>query len=105
MGAQCELTGKAFKVGNKVSHSNRKTKRKFVPNLHSLSFFSELLNKVYKMRVAVSTVRTVDRRGGLDNYLLTVKNLRLTPKALRIKKLLQKKVVEIDDSEEKSENE
>ena len=82
----CQLTGKAYLNGNLVSHANNKTKRKFNLNLQVISFLSEKLKSKIKLRVAASTVRTVEKNGGLDEYLLKTSNSKLTPKAIKLKK-------------------
>jgi large subunit ribosomal protein L28 len=90
MSKRCDLTGVGAQTGHKVSHSNHKTKRRFVPNLQNISFLSGILNKKVPLRVTSATLRTVDHNGGLDNYLLTTSNLKLTDIAKRIKRKLKK---------------
>ena len=70
MSRRCELTGKGPMVGHKVSHSNRKTKRRFLPNLRNVTLISEALGRSVKLRVSANALRTVDHRGGLDAFLL-----------------------------------
>ena len=57
----CELTGKGPLVGNHVSHSNRKTKRRFLPNLQTKKFYIPELDRWVTLRVAASTIRTIDK--------------------------------------------
>ena len=90
MGRTCDLTGKSARVGNKISHSNIKTKRKFCLNLHKLSLFSSILNKKLRMKISINTLRIIERKGGIDEFLLSAQNHKLTPKALCFKKLLLK---------------
>jgi|GEM_PF-71594 len=90
MSRRCDLTGVGAQTGHKVSHSNHKTKRRFVPNLQNVSFLSNVLNKKVSLRVTPATLRTVDHNGGLDNYLLTTSNLKLTDIAKKIKRKLKK---------------
>lgn len=85
----CEITGKKVMSGCNVSHSNIKTKRRFLPNLHSFSLRSDILGRSIKFRLSANGIRTIEHNLGLDNYLLTTKSSKLTPKALEIKKLLQ----------------
>ncbi len=59
----CEITGKKVMVGNNVSHSNIKTKRKFVPNLQKKRFFIPEENKWITLKVSVSAMRTIDKNG------------------------------------------
>jgi large subunit ribosomal protein L28 len=70
MSRRCELTGKAVLVGHKVSHSNIKTKRRFLPNLCNVTLRSEVLSQSVRMRISANALRSVDHRGGLDAYLL-----------------------------------
>jgi large subunit ribosomal protein L28 len=93
MSRRCELTGKTLLVGNNVSHANNKTKRVFRPNLQTISLASEALGQVYKLKICMSVLRTVDRTGGLDAYLLKAKDDALSPKALRLKRMIAKKSV------------
>ncbi|MBU6299887.1 MAG: 50S ribosomal protein L28 [Alphaproteobacteria bacterium] len=91
MSRRCELTGKGLLVGHNVSHANNKTKRVYRPNLQVISLASEALGQTYKLRIAMSTLRTVDRTGGLDAFLLKAKDSVLSPRALRLKRLIAKK--------------
>ncbi|MDE1939049.1 MAG: 50S ribosomal protein L28 [Alphaproteobacteria bacterium] len=91
MSRRCELTGKGLLVGNNVSHANNKTKRVYRPNLQVISLASDLLGQTYKLRIAMSTLRTVDRTGGLDAFLLKAKDSVLSPRALRLKRQIAKK--------------
>ena len=86
MSRRCELTGKGPMVGNNVSHANNKTKRRFLPNLTETALMSETLGRTFRLRVATSALRTVDHRGGLDAFLLKVKDADLSATALKIKK-------------------
>ena len=86
MSKQCQLTGKKSLVGNNVSHAKNRTKRRFLPNLQKISFSSEKLGKSIQLKVAASTVRTVEKKGGLDEYLLKTSNIKLSSEARKIKK-------------------
>lgn len=91
MARRCELTGKGPLVGNNVSHANNKTKRVFRPNLQTISFASEALGNSYSLKVSMNALRTVDRTGGLDPFLLKAKDSSLSIRALRLKRLIAKK--------------
>ena len=91
MAMRCELTGKSFQTGNNVSHAKNRTKRRFLPNLQKISFLSEKLCKQIQLKVATSTIRTVEKKGGLDEFLLNTSNTKLQPAALKIKKLILSK--------------
>ena len=86
MSNRCQLTGKTYLSGNNVSHANNKTKRRFLPNLQKISFISEKLGKSIQLKVAVSTIRTVEKKGGLDEFLLNTPNTKLPSEAKKIKK-------------------
>ena len=87
----CDLTGKKVQFGHNVSKANNKTKRKFIPNIQSVTFKSEILNKNVRLSVATSSIRTVSKYGSIDEYLLKVKSNKLSSKAKTIKKSLVKK--------------
>lgn len=82
--------GTGAQTGNKVSHSNRKTKTKFLPNLQHVSLFSETLERGFSLRVTAATLRSIDKNGGLDVYLLKTASAKLAPEALRIKRMIRK---------------
>ena len=85
MSRKCELTGKSPLKGHRVSHAINKTKRKFFPNLKKVTFKSEILRKNIKLKVSNAALRTVDHKGGLDNFLKTVKAHKLSKKAKGLK--------------------
>jgi len=85
MTKKCELTGASPMKGHNVSHANNKTKRRFLPNLKKVTFKSDKLKKNITLRVTSSAVRSVDFKGGLDQYLKTVKKNKLSEKARKIK--------------------
>ena len=86
MSNRCQLTGKTYLSGNNVSHANNKSKRRFLPNLQKISFISEKLGKSIQLKVAASTIRTVEKKGGLDEFLLNTPNTKLPSEAKKIKK-------------------
>jgi len=94
MSRVCELTGTGPIVGHNVSHSNIKTKRRFMPNLVKVSLHSEALGEKFSMRVAAKALRTVDKLGGLDAFLAKAKDDTLSARALKIKKNIAKKQAE-----------
>ena len=91
MSRRCDLTGKSVLVGNKVSHSNRKTKRRFLPNLLNVTLMSDSLGRSVRLRISANALKTVDHRGGLDAFLLAAKDGELSPRALEIKRQVAKK--------------
>tara|TARA_B110000116_G_C16790497_1_gene563440 strand:- start:785 stop:1066 length:282 start_codon:yes stop_codon:yes gene_type:complete len=92
MSMKCELTGKMYQSGNNVSHAKNRTKRRFLPNLQNISFISEKLGKKIQLRVATSTIRTVEKKGGLDEFLINTSNTKLPTEALKLKKLILSKI-------------
>jgi|TARA_B110000881_G_C18596721_1_gene531967 large subunit ribosomal protein L28 len=84
MSKKCELTGVSPLKGHNVSHSNNRTKRRFVPNLKKVIFKSEALKRNIKLNVTSAAVRTVDFKGGLDKFLIKAKNSKIS---IRVKKL------------------
>ncbi len=94
MSRKCDLTGKSALTGHKVSHSNRKTKRRFLPNLVNVTLTSDALNRTVRFRVSTNALKTVDHRGGLDAFLVKAKDAELSPKALDLKRQLAKKLAQ-----------
>ena len=94
MSRTCDLTGKGPLTGHKVSHSNRKTKRRFLPNLVNVTLTSEALSRSVRFRISAHALKTVDHRGGLDAFLVKAKDVELSPKALDLKRQLEKKLAE-----------
>jgi len=91
MSWRCELTGKKPQSGHKVSHSNIKTKRRFMPNLRNVTLISDTLGRSVRARVSANALKTVDHRGGLDAFLLKAKDNELAPKMLELKRAIVKK--------------
>lgn len=94
MSRRCELTGVGPMVGNNVSHSNIKTKRRFLPALSPVTLQSEALGQTFKLKVSNAALRTIDFRGGLDSFLIKAKDEVLSPRALKIKKQVKAKVAQ-----------
>ncbi len=92
MSKKCDLTGKQSMTGNNVSHANNKTKRKFFPNLQSVSLYSEQLESKLSFKVAASTLRTVEKSGGIDKFLLDTNSKNLSTLAKKYKKNILKKI-------------
>jgi large subunit ribosomal protein L28 len=95
MARRCELTGKGTLVGNNVSHANNKTKRIYRPNLQHVSLASDSLGNSYVLKISMNALRTVDKVGGLDPFLLKAKDAVLSPKALRLKRAVVKKTAKL----------
>lgn len=91
MSRRCEITGKGPLVGHTVSHANNKTKRRFLPNLQDVSFFSNVLKKNIKVTASTHGIRTVEHKGGIDAYLLSTAPTKLNPALRKVRKLLAEK--------------
>lgn len=92
MSRRCELTGKGIQTGHLVSHSNRKTKTVFRPNLINVTLQSDSLGRSVRFRVSANALRSVDHRGGLDAFLIKAKSDELSTGALAIKREVEKKL-------------
>jgi|SRR5512145_983457 large subunit ribosomal protein L28 len=94
MSRRCELTGVNRQIGHKVSHSNIKTKREFKPNLVDVTLTSDALGRSYRLRITAAALRSVDHRGGLDQFLLKASESELSERAAKIRRELKKKLAE-----------
>ncbi len=94
MARKCELTGKAVQTGNLVSHSNRKTRTRFLPNLCNVTLISDSLQRSVRLRIAAAALRSVEHRGGLDAFLMKARDTELSKNALAIKREIIKKQAE-----------
>ena len=94
MARRCELTGKAVLTGNNVSHANNKTKRRFLPNLKSVSLLSDALERTVRLRISTAALRTVEHRGGLDAFLAKAREDDLSPRARLLRKEVLAKLAE-----------
>lgn len=92
MTRQCELTGKTVLYGNKRSHAENKTRRVFRPNLHSQRLYSDILRQDVMLKISTKALRTVDAKGGIDNFLLSRNNSQLPARAIAVKKRLKKRL-------------
>ena len=93
MSRRCELTGKAVQTGNLVSHSNHKTRTRFLPNLCNVTLISDALQRKVRLRITASALRSVEHRGGLDAFLVKARDTELSKDALAIKRQIAKKTV------------
>lgn len=86
MARKCVITGKGVMSGNNVSHAKNRTRRRFLPNLQDVSFYSEVLKRKIGLRVTVSAVRTVEHKGGIDAFLLDTAPTKLDPSLRRLRR-------------------
>ena len=86
MAKRCQISGKTVMSGNNVSHANNRTRRRFLPNLQSTRMHSEVLNRKINLRVSTSAMRTVEKHGGLDAFLIQARNVELAVEARELKR-------------------
>jgi large subunit ribosomal protein L28 len=91
MSRRCSVTGTGSQFGNKVSHSNRKTRTRFLPNLQHVSLISDTLGTTVSLRVTIATLRSIEHNGGLDSYLLGQSASKLTTEAAKLKRQIKRK--------------
>ncbi len=90
MARRCELTGKEPQFGHNVSHSKRRTNRRFDPNLQKITFYSEALRRRVPLRVCTRALRTVQKQGGLDAFLVKTADAKLAPEGQRLKRQVKR---------------
>ena len=90
MSKVCEISGKKPMTGNNVSHANNRTKRRFIPNLQNVKLYSGALQKYINMNITIRTMKTVEKNGGVDAYLIKTSNKNLAETAIKIKKQILK---------------
>jgi large subunit ribosomal protein L28 len=86
MSRRCFVTGKGVLTGNNVSHANNRTRRRFLPNLQETCVLSDALNQMVRLRVSTRGLKTIEHNGGIDAYLLSVTDIKLSAEALRLKR-------------------
>ena len=85
MAKRCQITGKTVMSGNNVSHAKNRTRRRFLPNLQVTTMQSDILGRSLKLRVSTSAIRTVEKHGGIDPFLIQARNSELADEARVIK--------------------
>jgi large subunit ribosomal protein L28 len=90
---RCELTGKGPVVKNLVSHSNIKTKSTAQPNIQKKRLFSQALGSMVTLRIAASAIRDMEHVGGLDQFILGLKEEKLSKRAMAVKSKIRAKLV------------
>ncbi len=93
MSKKCELLAVGVMSGNKVSHSNRKTRRRFLPNLREVALKSDVLGCNLGLKIAASTLRTVNKYGNIDNFLVNYRHAKLTELAQKLRRKIKKKLI------------
>ncbi len=92
MSRKCDLVGIGVRSGNKISHSNRKTRRRFLPNLRAVALHSDALGVDLNLRIAAATLRTVNKYGNIDNFLVNYRFAKLTEKARTLRNKVKRKL-------------
>ena len=90
MARRCDFSGKGVQTGNNVSHAHNKTRRRFLPNLQQTSLLSDALGETVSLRLSTSAIRSIEKRGGLDAFLLSTPNDRLGETARSLKRRVKK---------------
>jgi large subunit ribosomal protein L28 len=90
MSRRCLISGKGVLTGNNVSHANNKTRRRFLPNLQEASLLSDALNQKVRLRVSTRGLKTIEINGGIDAFLLSVNDSKLSAEAVRLKRRVQR---------------
>ncbi|GBD43895.1 50S ribosomal protein L28 [bacterium HR40] len=88
MARRCPLSGKGVLVGNNVSHANNKSKRRYLPNLQYRHLYSETLKETIRLRISVNALRTIDKHGGLDGFLLDTPERQLPRELVSLRRRL-----------------
>ena len=86
MAKRCQITGKTVMTGNNVSHANNKTRRRFLPNLQHATMHSEALGRRVSLRLSTSAMRTIEKHGGLDAFLMQARNVELADEARQLQR-------------------
>jgi large subunit ribosomal protein L28 len=86
MARRCALLGTRPQSGHNVSHSNRKTNRRFEPNLQRVTFYSDALKRPVPLRVTTRAIRSVQKHGSIDRFLVEMDAAKLAPEGVRLKR-------------------
>lgn len=90
MSRRCSITGKGVLAGNNVSHAMNKTRRRFMPNVQKTSLLSDALGQSISLKLSTRAIRTIEKNGGLDAYLLATPNAKLSDEAQQLKRRIKK---------------
>ena len=90
MSRRCSVTGKGVQAGNNVSHANNKTRRRFLPNLQETAVLSDALGQMVRLRVSTRGLKTIEHNGGIDAFLLSVSDAKLSTEAVRLKRRIER---------------
>ena len=90
MARRCSITGKGVMAGNNVSHAHNKTRRRFLPNIQVASLLSDALGRSVRLKLSTRAIRTIEKKGGLDAFLLGTPDAKLPDEARRLKRAVKK---------------
>jgi len=90
MSRRCSITGKGVQAGNNVSHAHNKTRRRFLPNVQKTTLLSDALGQAVSLKLTTRAIKTIEKNGGLDAYLMSVRNDKLTEDAQKLKRRIRK---------------
>lgn len=90
MTRRCELTGKRPMAGQLRSHAENKTKRTFRPNLVNVTLISDALQRKVRLRISANALKTLERRGGLDAFLLKASEDELSERCQKLRRDIKK---------------
>jgi large subunit ribosomal protein L28 len=88
MSIKCEITGIGCLFGHNVSHAKNRTKTRWLPNVRVMQLYSKKLGNV-NLKISSKGLRTIEKHGGLDEFLLSTLDRKLTPVCVKLKQLLQ----------------
>lgn len=91
MSRLCELTGVGPFSGNKVSHSNIKTRTRWLPNVKNKKYIISELSQTLTVKLSASAIKTIDKQGGIVNAVLKGKEDKMSERLLKLKRQIQKK--------------
>lgn len=101
MARVCDLTGTKSFSGNKVSHSNIKTRTKWLPNLHEKRFMIPELSKTVTLKLSTRAIRTIDKLGGISQAIMKAKEAEMTATGRKLKAEIKKARTEISNGKKK----
>jgi large subunit ribosomal protein L28 len=81
-------------VGHIVSHSNIKTKRRYLPNLQDVTLASDALGRAFKLRITMAALRSVDHNGGLDGFIVKIDETKMSDRARKIRRDIKAKLAD-----------
>lgn len=90
MSRKCMITGKGPMSGNNVSHALNRTRRRFLPNVQETSVYSVALDRWVKVRASAAGLRTLEHKGGFDEFLTSTAKTKLDPKLRPVKAEVEK---------------